>query len=154
MPLCFHLQKYAQDGKGFPFESMKAFSLGMDEWMVSSDEEEGERCKRTPEPLNLRSEAIDDCLVQADDATPGLLPSSPVDQKMTDVAMSSPHAFRSQEGVSPSPPPSPIIRGTRTPDLSSCSPIPPEPSRTWPVRNSSADLQRLKQQASTSEVRP
>lgn len=149
--IVFHPQKCTQGSKKFLSESMKAFSLGMDEWMVSSDEEEEECCKRTPEALHLRTEINNGCLVQADDAT---FPSSPANQGRMHVAVSSLHAAQTQEGVSPSPPPSPIIGSRRTPDLSSLSPIPPEPSRASPVRSSSASLQQLKNQVSTSGVRP
>ena len=129
---------------------MKAFSLGMEEWMVSSDEEEEESCKKTPEALHLRTEINNVCLVQEDDAT---FPSSPANQGGMHVAVSPLHPAQTQEGVSPSPPPSPIIGGRRTPD-SLRSPIPPEPSKTLPVMSSSASLQQLKQQAPTSGVRP
>ena len=123
-------------------ESMKAFSLGMDEWMVSSDEES--------EALHLDAEL--EVNMQIDDTAAS---SSPTNQRKLRVAVSPLHVAQSQEGVSPSPPSSPIIGGRRTPDLvASTSPVPPEPSRTCSIPGSSTGLQQLKNQVSTCGVRP
>ena len=140
--LCFNLQKYTQVSKRIPFESLKAFSLGMDEWMVSSDEGN--------EALDLKTEMNSECPMQADNED---FPSSPASQGKMCVAVSPLHVVQSQERVSPSPPPSPIIGGRRTPDLPSCSTIPPGPSRPWSAHSSSAGLQQLMKQASACGVR-
>ena len=121
---------------------MKAFSLGMDDWIVSSDEES--------EALRLDTEL--EMNVQMDDTATS---SSPANQRKMRVAVSPLHVAQSQEGMSPSPPSSPIIGGRRTPDVvAATSPIPPEPSRTSSIRGNSTGLQQLKKQVSTCGVRP
>lgn len=121
---------------------MKTFSLGMDDWMVSSDEE--------GEALHLDAEM--EMNMQINDTAAS---SSPANQRKMRVAVSPVHAAQSQEGASPSPPSSPIIGGRlTTPDVvASASPIPPEPSRTCSIRGSSTGLQQLKKQVSTCGVR-